>query len=122
LLLLVCTIPACSRGPQFCHIRGTVTYQGAIIDEADIIFSDVEQRAPTAASRIEHGKYQVKVLPGKKTVRITASKKTGRMLTGAMGVDVPERIELIPAKYNIATTLTCTAELTMPATLDFNLN
>ena len=112
----------CQRGTQSCSVSGTVSYRGHDVEEGEIIFADASQQVATAAGTITRGTYRVKMLPGNKTVRITASKPTGRILTGAMGVELPQRVELIPARYNTASRLGCTVEPQREMVVDFALD
>jgi hypothetical protein len=106
-------------GPVSCHVSGNVSYQGEPIKDGQIIFAAADGLTATAA--IINGGYELDVAPGEATVRITASKETGRMVKGAMGAEIPERIDLIPPKYNRASTLKRTVDAKAEQTLDFEL-
>ena len=121
-LLLICLTAGCDRGPRMCIVAGNISYQGKVVEEGEIIFADANQQSPTAAGRIELGKYSVNVLPGEKSVRITGNKKTGRMVQEGMAGGVPDRVDLIPAKYNTSTTLLRTIPPQERISLDFELD
>jgi len=111
----------CSSEPKQYVVSGEVTYKGQPVAQGDIVFADAKGgTAATAAGKIKDGRYQIRILPGDKKVRITSTKETGKMLEGAMGAKYPERIDLIPAKYNSATTLTRTIA-PESSTVDFRL-
>ena len=121
-LLFISALTGCNRGPQMCEVTGKVSFQGKAVEEGDIVFADVDKRAPTAAGRIEFGKYRVKVLPGKKSVRITGNKKTGKTIREGMAPEVADRVDLIPAKYNLSTTLVRSVKPQDTMQLDFPLD
>jgi len=114
------SLSGCSNKPKEYVVSGEVTYQGQSVVQGDIVFADAKGSAAAAVGKIKDGRYQVRMLPGDKKVRITSTKETGKMLEGAMGAKVPERIDLIPPKYNSATTLTRTIT-PESSTVDFRL-
>ncbi len=105
----IVSFSGCSREPKQYVVSGEVTYKGQPVAQGEIVFADAKGgTAATAAGKIKDGRYQIRILPGDKKVRITSTKETGKMLEGAMGAKYPERVDLIPPKYNSATTLTRT--------------
>jgi hypothetical protein len=112
----------CSRGPAQSKVTGNVTYQGQPVAQGEIIFADDRGGVAPAFATIADGRYELQTVAGKKTVRITASKETGKMIEGAMGAKFPERIDLIPPKYNTASTLVRTVEANGECVLDFPLD
>jgi hypothetical protein len=118
--LLLIEFVGCSHGPQQYTVTGEVNYRGKPIEEGNIMFADAENILPTAVGKIENGHYQITTLPGHKQVRITASKKTGKMIKTPMGT-TPELIDLIPPQYNSATTLSQTVEPQNGSVFDFHL-
>lgn len=103
-LLLICAnacalLAGCSNEPRQYDVIGSVTYQGQPIADGQILFED-EGGSGRWPGVIKNGRYQLRATAGPKLVRLTATKETGRMLEGAMDTKVPERIEIIPAKYN----------------------
>lgn len=117
ILLLV----GCSRGPQPVVVSGNVTYRGEPVREGEIVLADEKSEAPAAVGKIDNGRYRVETLPGEKRIRVTASKETGKVIEGAMGVKVPERVDLIPAQYNTASTLVRTVDAKGSAIVDLSL-
>ena len=111
----------CGKG--LATVEGTVTFDGQPVDNGSIVFEPADGAGPTAGGKIEQGKYHLAgeggVTAGKKIVRITAVRKTGRQveggLSGAEGAGGPsapagtvDEIEhFIPAIYNQQSTLTC---------------
>ena len=121
LVVSVFLLPGCSREPKQYVVAGEVTFKGQPVAQGDIVFADAKGSSVAAVGKIKDGRYQVRMLPGDKKVRITSAKETGKMIEGAMGVKYPERIDLIPAKYNSATTLTRTIAPESGSALDFRL-
>jgi hypothetical protein len=105
--VIVC-LWGCNSEPRDYPVRGTVSYQGKPVEEGEIVFSDATGTAPSAHGLIKAGHYELRATPGAKKVRITATKETGKILEGGMGVQIAERVDLIPAQYNSETTLTRT--------------
>ena len=111
----------CNFGPPSVVVSGTVSYQGEMVRQGEIIFADVQSTAPAAVGKVEDGRYRLETLAGEKRVRITASKETGRIVEGAMGTTYPEQVDLLPPEYNSASTLVRTVEPKKECVLDFQL-
>ena len=114
-VVLMGTWVGCDSGGGLVAVEGNVTFDGQPVEEGSIAFEPADGAGPSAGGMIEQGKYtlgdEAGVMPGKKTVRITAVRKTGRQIEagppappGTM-VDVVEKY--IPAIYNQESTLTC---------------
>jgi len=116
----LCVIPCCillflaGCGSGRFPVAGEVTYDGKPVAEGTISFEPADGKGPTTGGKISGGKYEFKgnaaPLPGKKTVRIYAARKTGRQVEVKHSkpkqlVDEIERY--IPDVYNTKTTLTC---------------
>ncbi|MFH1918534.1 MAG: hypothetical protein ABIP48_01420 [Planctomycetota bacterium] len=109
-------------GNNLATVEGTVTFDGEPVDNGTIVLEPADGKGPTAGGKIEQGKYlladEAGVMPGKKIVRITAVRKTGRQhdasMPGAEGAGGPsapavmvDQLEsYIPAIYNQKSTLT----------------
>ena len=119
--LLSAPLCGCGKGPKMHTVTGNVSYQGQPIAEGQIIFSATDGNSPAATVFIENGRYSVVTSAGVKTVRISATKETGRIVEGAMGVKYPERIDFIPPNYNTATTLVRTIDPEGELVIDFQL-
>ena len=111
----------CSKGPTVYTVSGEVTYQGKPVESGDIAFADAARSDRTASGTITDGRYSLQTTAGKKLVRITATKETGKMITGAMDATYPEIVDLIPEKYNTATTLEITVDPGQSTKGDFHL-
>lgn len=96
-------------------VEGTVSYDGKPVEEGTISFAPADGQGPTAGGPIQNGKYHLAgesgVAPGKKIVRITAVRKTGRQVEAGPpqppGTMVDEVEFYIPDIYNTKSTLTC---------------
>lgn len=110
-LALACA--GCSGGRV--TIEGAATYDGQPIETGSIVFEPAEGTGASAGGTIEGGRYtaysEAGVSPGKKIVRITAVRKTGRQVEAGpphpAGTTVDEIERYIPANYNTESTLTC---------------
>lgn len=113
-------IAGCGSSPLV-MVSGTVSYDGTPIDLGSIRFDPADGKGPSAEAKIEAGKYNVDVAPGKKKVFITGLKQNGFTTPGGPdGPKIPAYEEIVPAKYNTASDLT--HEITGGATgVDFNL-
>ena len=118
LLVLVVALLGC--GSSDVEVRGKVSYQGQPVKSGAILFEDPTGAMPPGYSPIEAGAYQLRVQPGERLVRITATEATGKMLEGGMG-QTPEMRDLIPAQFNTESTLRRTVETGRTQTLEFEL-
>ncbi|MFO0866428.1 MAG: hypothetical protein U0744_17580 [Gemmataceae bacterium] len=75
-LLYLLTLAGCSNGEA--QVSGFVRLNGEPLAEGDIIFEETDKSKTPAAGKIVAGKYELKVLPGNKTVRINASRPTAK--------------------------------------------
>jgi hypothetical protein len=121
LLLGAIAVAGCSRQAATYEASGDVSYVGEKVVEGEIIFADLEGNRPTARAPIVNGRYTLKTTPGRKRVRITASRETGKMVSGGMDVQVPERIDLIPPQYNTASQLECEVAPSGAQSINFHL-
>ena len=89
---------------------GKATLDGVPIEKGEIIFYDVNTREPLGG-QILNGAFKVNLLPGEKTVRITASKVTGqtpRDKTNPASGMIDVYTQYIPVEYNQRSTLKAT--------------
>ena len=120
-IALSALLSGCDSGPKQYKVSGKVSYQGEPVAEGDIFFAASDGASATAAGKIHNGRYELLTTAGKKTVRITASRETGKIIEGAMDQKFSERVDLIPAKYNTASTLERTVDPSAGLTIDFEL-
>lgn len=110
-------------------VSGEVTFDGKPVQEGTITLEPADGQGQTTGGKIADGKYYLAgdaaPLPGKKTVRIFAVRKTGRRIPA--GPPSPpdtmvEEIErYIPSAYNIQSILTCEITDQGAKQLDFPL-
>lgn len=98
-------------GEQRYPLSGRVTFNGEEVDMGNIAFlpTDPERQRP-AGGRFEDGAYsfdeEFGANAGKYMVDIRWPKKTGVTFTNSFGFEEDVREEVVPAEFNIATTLT----------------
>lgn len=92
-------------------VHGTVTYNGIPVEEGSIsFFPEPGTESRKASAAILDGAFDIPTdrgpFPGKFRVEITGVKKTGKKIPSAdPGIEIDERIELIPDKYHRNSTL-----------------
>jgi hypothetical protein len=108
-------------------VSGSVTFEGTPVSHGFIQFRPVDT-GPTAEAggEIKDGKYAIPreqgPVAGGYRVSITSTEATASGTTGGMpGEAGPGARELIPAKYNVASTLDREIKEGGPNTLDFEL-
>ena len=109
-------------------ISGDVTFNGEPILTGTITFEPADDKGVATGGKIVSGKYALvgdaAPQPGKKKVRIVASRKTGRRIQAQFappGTLVDEIERYIPDIYNTRTTLTCEVSRDGSRRIDFNL-
>ena len=111
ILLAACV--GCGSG--LVAVEGNVTFDGQPVEQGTIAFEPADGNGPTAGGQISGGKYSLSgdtgVSPGKKTVRITAVRKTGRRIAAGPPEPADKMVDeierYIPRDYNTNSTLTC---------------
>jgi hypothetical protein len=82
LLFLLAACAGCGSG--LVTVEGDVTFDGQPVEQGTIVFEPADGAGPSAGGSIEAGAYRLSgesgVAPGNKTVRITATRKTGRQI------------------------------------------
>ena len=88
-------------------ISGTVTFKGQSLAQGSIEFMPEQGGVSQAGAMIADGKFSIPadkgLVPGNYTVRISSLEQVAPREPG--GTEGPQPKELIPAKYNIKTTL-----------------
>ncbi len=104
---LLILLGVCGCGNPMTTIKGTVTLDGQPLERGRIEFAPSDGKGPLAAAEIRDGAYEVLLLTGTKTVRITGGKVIGqRPFTTHPSSPMIEDIKpLVPACYNENTTL-----------------
>ena len=110
-------------------INGEVTFDGKPVEEGSISFEPIDGNGAATGGKIIHGKYeltgQAAPLSGKKIVRISGGRKTGRKIPAGQpapaGTMIDEVVRYIPDTYGPQSTLTCEIVASGPDKFDFNL-
>jgi hypothetical protein len=126
--LLGCLIVGCSGG-DVSTLSGTVTFEGQPLAEGNLRLMPADGGAGHGAgAKIVNGSYDIPanggLTPGRYSVMISATRPATAAEAAARSDgqgsadpdeeegegDAPAQVQLIPAKYNVATTLTVTVE------------
>jgi hypothetical protein len=117
----------CGSDPRI-PIGGNVTFDGQLVMDGSIVMEPADGQGQSTGGKILEGRYdltgEAAPLPGKKSVRIIATRKTGRKVTPGLasaGTMVDEIERYIPAIYNRQTTLVCEVSKDGTRQIDFNL-
>lgn len=114
LTLAVCGGAFCGCKPDdgFTAVTGTVTFDGAPVEDGYVTFAPKGGAAgTTSGAQIVKGKYEARVTPGTLGVSITATKKVKIENPTQEQIDrgiTENTVDYIPAKYNTASTLEAT--------------
>ena len=120
--LLVGLICGCgASGPALYPVQGTITLDGAPLENGLVRFSPTKGEAP-AAGEIKGGRYSLNVASGEARVEITSTKVTGKRKAyntpDSPLVEITK--EAVPEKYNAKSELKHTVTAG-PNTKDFEL-
>ncbi len=112
-----------SDAPETVKVTGTVTFDGAPVNEASIIFEDSEGKEKSFFAKTDNGAFSTQMTAGKKKVIITAIREIpGKTVPDAAGTGtVPATEQYIPKQYNKATTLEKEIKAEGPNKLTFDL-
>lgn len=105
-------------GDGLAQVSGTVLIDGQPLPEGEIIFEESDKSKTPAAGKVIAGKYTVRVVPGTKLVRISASRPT-KIPDPVMGAAAREA--LIGREFNIETGLTHEVVAGSKEGVDFNV-
>ena len=120
--VLLLGVLGCGGGSETYDVSGAVTLDGQPVKEGDIIFEASDGSIGSDAGKIIDGKYSLEVKPGRKKVVIRSQRKVpGKSIEGAMGENLDETEEAIPARYNESTELTAEVGSSSDNTFDFPL-
>jgi hypothetical protein len=102
-----------------------VTYDGQPVENGSISIEPTDNNGPSTGGKIIDGKYELAgeaaPYPGKKVVRIFASRKTGRQIKDPMVGVLDETKPFIPDIYNYHSTLMCEIGNGASNQIDFHL-
>lgn len=106
-----------SKPPEY-PVKGTVKYDGKPLEKGSIILDPADGQGGSAAGGIENGEFQLMAQPGKKIIRISASRETGEK--DEYGEIVTE--SYIPDKYNVDSKLEIDVQTNEDNSIDLNLD
>jgi len=110
-------------------VEGNVSFDDRPVEQGTIVFEPADGKGPSTGGQIVEGEYRLVgdggAMPGKKIVRVTAVRKTGRKIP-AGSPEPPDKMvdeldRYIPAAYNTGSTLTCEIEPGQTNRRDFEL-
>jgi hypothetical protein len=106
------TVVGCTSETGHGTVDGTVTLDGQPLQTGLIRFEPADGQTPTADAMITNGSFTVKAPVGEKRVSISGPKVVGKRKAyespDSPTLDIVE--ELLPARYNVQSTLTLTVE------------
>ena len=101
-LTLLFAVIGCS--PQDVTVSGTVEIDGVPVENGTISFDPVDPNGPTMGAPITGGRYSLTGTPGKKIVRVTSFRLTGKKVPAGppmpAGTMVDEIVTFPPAGEN----------------------
>ena len=101
-MLLAITVGCGQSGPKTYPVSGTVTLDGAPLQNGKIFLVDPDMRLDSDVGDIVDGRFEFRAKPGMKRVELRAVRETGEI--SHFGGPVTE--EALPAHYNSASELT----------------
>jgi hypothetical protein len=124
----VCVLSGCGSDPLGRHaISGSVTLDGAPVDNGSITFQPTEQATTSSGAMIKGGKYSIardQGLPvGKYRVAISAPKPGtgGDVPPGEMPGETPPAVEMIPPEWNVNSNQTIEVKADGPFEFNFEV-
>jgi hypothetical protein len=107
LVVLSGLFSASGCGPATATVSGEVTVDGKPLDRGLIVFSPADSNGEPARARIQNGKYEVRMVAGKKFVQLSApvviDRKKESDAPDARLVEITE--ESLPERYTTGTAL-----------------
>jgi hypothetical protein len=100
--VLGCLLLIAGCGEPMAEVSGTVFLDEQPLSEGDIIFEEVDRSKTPVGGKIVDGRYSVRMLPGSKVVKISAS-RPARKPDPVMGTAAREA--LIAEEFNEHSTL-----------------
>ena len=105
-LSLLLALVGCQPSDGLTEISGQVLLDNVPVEKGTIKFDPADGQGPSAEEKIIAGEFKGRVAPGKKKVQIYGYKKVGEYhVTGPDSPLMDKLEQIVPAKYNEATTL-----------------
>jgi len=102
-LSVVVVALGCNSEPKQSEVSGTVLIDGLPLSDGEIIFEAIDNSTTPAGGPISEGKYNVRIQPGPKKVKIQGSRPVSKP-DPMMGAGAKEK--RLGAEYNEKSTLT----------------
>ena len=120
LIVSVClALSGCGPAVSTIAIKGKVTLDGQPLEKGDIAFTHSDPQFGQEAGKIVKGEYTANVHPGQNKVAIRATREIPGKF-GPMGNE-PAIEDIVPQKYNSATTLSAAVTKEKKDGYDFEL-
>ena len=103
LLLAIPGTTGCTRTEPTYPVTGTVSFNGEVVADGNIVFVPEAPDAPREGGNIRDGKFSFSARAGKKRVEITAAHADPK-LKGPKGE--PQFVDYIPVEFNTQSKLT----------------
>jgi len=114
--LLAFALAGCSE-PSHYKVVGEVTWQGAPVEDGQVVFLPEDPNVQPTAAKIVNGRYEAKVPPGRMKVEVHGQKDLGYNAAMHQNTKAP----FIPKEYNAKTTLAFEVEKNDKNVADFHL-
>jgi len=103
----------CGDGPRMAEVKGTVQYDGQLIDEGTIQFTPLDGKGPTAGGDIKDGKYTARAPVGPMRVSVSWQKTYAKkkLYDTPESPEIPLKKESLPEKYSDQTKSELTYEV-----------
>lgn len=112
LVLVTCvlSVAGCGKGdgPKTYVVKGTVMLDAQPLATGRITLVPSDGKGASVGGEIKNGNFEVRIIPGPKTVEITSEKVTGKQKAYPDDPKSPEfdiKEQIIPARYNSSTEL-----------------
>lgn len=124
IFMIGCLVQAGCLSSDRVTSTGTVTYEGHPVETGSIVFRSLDGPAGAAGAVVTHGRFVVKVRPGKHRVEIRGTRpidpaKLPRTMPRFEGLPVHE--DYIPPAFNAASTLEVEVASRGPNVFSFDL-
>jgi hypothetical protein len=116
-LFLFSLLVGCNAQPETVPVSGHVTWNGAPLEEGDIVLQPADGQGVPAAGKIYDGAFELQAKPGTKRVEIRAV-RPGKF---DPAMNAAPMVPYIPARYNRNSELKATVAATGENSLKFEL-
>ena len=119
ILVVWASLGGCAQtGPESYPVSGTITVDGELVEDGDILFVPHDPHTAPAGARVLEGSYAARMRPGKYRVEISALKITPET---PIVMGSPMAANYLPARYHRDSELTAEVSPSGDNTFDFAL-